>query len=68
MFRLKKHKETGARRALMRNSATGRIVIVRFYYFVSTAVAYPRIPLELQVVRVTNHNTDEDDGILCRTR
>ncbi|KAG1904270.1 uncharacterized protein F5891DRAFT_945525 [Suillus fuscotomentosus] len=27
MFRLKKHKETGARRALMRNSATGRIVI-----------------------------------------
>ncbi|OJA11024.1 hypothetical protein AZE42_06437 [Rhizopogon vesiculosus] len=27
MFRLKKHKETGARRALMRNSATGRIII-----------------------------------------
>jgi len=27
MFRLKKHKENGARRALMRNSATGRIII-----------------------------------------
>ncbi|KAG2153714.1 uncharacterized protein EDB93DRAFT_1248622 [Suillus bovinus] len=34
MFRLKKHKETGARRALMRNSATGRIVI-NFRLFVS---------------------------------
>jgi nucleoporin NUP2 len=28
MFRLKKHKENGTRRALMRNSATGRIIIV----------------------------------------
>ncbi|KAG1731496.1 uncharacterized protein EDB91DRAFT_1252135 [Suillus paluster] len=27
MLRLKKHKETGARRVLMRNSATGRIII-----------------------------------------
>lgn len=27
MFRLKKHKENNARRALMRNSATGRIII-----------------------------------------
>ncbi|KAG2361422.1 hypothetical protein BDR07DRAFT_1472132 [Suillus spraguei] len=34
MFRLKKHKETGARRALMRNSATGRIII-NFRLFVS---------------------------------
>lgn len=34
MFRLKKHKETGARRALMRNSATGRI-IMNFRLFVS---------------------------------
>ncbi|KAG0698127.1 hypothetical protein DFH29DRAFT_1019689 [Suillus ampliporus] len=34
MFRLKKHNETGARRALMRNSATGRI-IMNFRLFAS---------------------------------
>ena len=28
--KLKKHKETGARRLLMRNSSTGRIILVRF--------------------------------------
>ncbi|KAG2342478.1 hypothetical protein BDR05DRAFT_1060218 [Suillus weaverae] len=38
MFRLKKHKETGARRALMRNSATGRIII-NFRLFASLTPA-----------------------------
>jgi nucleoporin NUP2 len=38
ILRLKKHKETGARRVLLRNSSTGKILIVRaqsfhvFYY------------------------------------
>jgi hypothetical protein len=29
MLRLKKHKEKGSRRALLRNSSTGKITIVR---------------------------------------
>ena len=66
MFRLKKHKETSARRALMRNSSTGRIVIVSRHYFIVDFYFLP-ISLELQVVCVTKHNTDEDDGVLCRT-
>ena len=34
MLRLKKHKETGSRRVLLRNSSTGKITIVRFIFSV----------------------------------
>ena len=44
MFRLKKHKVTNARRALMRNSGTGRILIVSipFYHYFSFLLSSPQ--------------------------
>ena len=39
MLRLKKHKETGSRRVLLRNSSTGKITIVRLPLCVSMLYA-----------------------------
>jgi hypothetical protein len=66
MVKLKKHKETGARRILLRITSTGKVAIVRLFSHCALLGFLNNLFLEFQNLSGTERQSKNKGSLFCR--